>query len=100
MLLHQETQPQEEHIKRWRGLLQELKKEFRGSGTAIPDVSTQAADATLVSNQRPYDIVVVDDDHDICRSLQIVLGQEGMAARTASTKAEALRQLSKAFRME
>jgi diguanylate cyclase (GGDEF)-like protein len=85
VLLQQEQPAKPEHLARWRGLLEELRKQFRGKAPA-----DMGPDATMVSQARPYDIIVVDDDPDICRIVQTVLAQEGMAARIATSQAEAV----------
>ena len=91
LLIQQEQPPRVEHLGRWRGLLDELKREFQRGGTSPLDMGAPSgADATVASTVRPYDIIVVDDDADVSRSVQTVLAQEGMAARLAASCQEAL----------
>ncbi|HSP05856.1 MAG TPA: response regulator, partial [Acidobacteriota bacterium] len=90
VLLQQEKLPKEEHLGRWRGLLEELRREFNRGGSSPVDIAQSNSDITVASSARPYDIVVVDDDEDICKCVQTVLAQEGMAARLAGTLSEAI----------
>jgi PAS domain S-box-containing protein len=60
-----------------------------GTGTASDLIAAGDSDALLTG----LDVLVVDDDPDVCAMLQIILGDRGAAVRTAHDYESALAQL-------
>jgi DNA-binding response OmpR family regulator len=87
-LLREKLSPTLDHLNRWRSFSEELRKEFQ-KGT-IDDSALAKRDEPQKVVQQPFNILIVDDDPDICRSLSGLLQDEGMVVRTVSSKAEAV----------
>lgn len=71
----------------WRTLLDSLRSAFEGE---VPEPVPAAAPLA----PRPSDILLVDDDPELLERLTRLFEQEGMAVRSAASKAEAERSLA------
>ncbi|HSE42459.1 MAG TPA: response regulator, partial [Acidobacteriota bacterium] len=86
-LLREKVHPTLEHLNRWRGFLDELKKEFQKG--SFDDSALSKRDDLPKTVQHPFQILIVDDDEDVCRALSTLLQEEGMIVHVTHTKAEA-----------
>ena len=92
-LLKEKVRPQARDAERWRSLLGSLRQELRGDPALEPAVETAAPGP--VSAPMPFDILIVDPDPEMRASLQGVAVREGMSARGAGSREEALAELSR-----
>ena len=87
--------PTLDHLNRWRGFSEDLRKEFeKGS---IDDSVLGKRDEPHKRILHPFNILIVDDDRDICRSLSILLQEEGMVVRVAHSKTDAEKAVADAM---
>ncbi len=88
-LLKDKIAPTVAQISRWRGFSDELQKVFeRGRGEHQP--SEKKGEPVQAATFRPFQILIVDDDPDICHSISGLLQDQGMIVRTANDKSSAM----------
>ncbi len=92
-LLKEKVPPRARDAERWRSLLGSLRQELRGEPALEPAV--EAAAPGPVRAPLPFDILIVDPDPELRASLQGVAVREGMSARGAGSREEALEELSR-----
>jgi diguanylate cyclase (GGDEF)-like protein len=86
-LIKEKLPPTLDHLNRWRSFSEELRKQFeKGS---IDDSALAKKEEAQKNLLHSFNILIVDDDPDICRSLSTLLQEEGMVVRVANSKAEA-----------
>jgi diguanylate cyclase (GGDEF)-like protein len=89
-LLKEKVGPQKRDQERWRSLLESLRRELRGEPALEP------ADAAVPAPAHAsFDILIVDSDPAILASLRDLAAREGMSARGAGSREEALAELSR-----
>ena len=85
-LLQEDLQVSVADLNRWESILDSLRLEFSAMAPATAPVLERIAPA---ASESP-DILVVDDDPDILRTVIHLIESEGMSARTASSKSDAM----------
>lgn len=92
ILLRGNASPQSADLKFWRKLVEELRTEFGRS--TVESFAPVPAEESIKAPVKQYDILVVDDDHDIRQAVTRVFEREGYFVRSVRTKAEAINQLA------
>ncbi len=88
-LRKEKIQPQGRDRERWRSLLESLRRELRGEPVLEPPGTATSAEA-----REPFDILVVDPDPELRASIQRLATRDGMSARGAGSREEAVAELS------
>ena len=89
-LLKEKILPRPGDRKRWKSLLDSLRRELRGELVrGLADVPGSASTAA------PFDILVVDSDPEVRASLERLAAREGMSSRGVGSREEALAELSR-----
>ena len=90
-LLRDKIAPTLSQLNRWRESSEELRNAFE-IGKLDYQPAEKISEPAMVALQ-PFQILIVDDDQDICRSLSSLLQDEGMIVRSANDKAGALKAI-------
>jgi diguanylate cyclase (GGDEF)-like protein len=90
-LLSRDTPPSPKELHHWHALLGQLRAAL--DGAAKPPEAPGSAPPAPRASAAPPDILVVDDDAELGKTLKRIAVQEGMSVRTAGTSADGKRAI-------